>query len=91
MHLFPGKIRIRDIYFNNNALTTLKMRKTKETTCCRITRVRYESTIDKNLTIKHDTSVFHCNTYIGYMYMIRSEEDKVVLKGGGCTSVVKQV
>ena len=26
-----------DIYFNNKALTTLKMRKTKETTCCRIT------------------------------------------------------
>ena len=67
------------------------MRKTKETKCCRITHVRYVSTIDKNLTIMRDTSVLHCNTYIGFMYMIRSEEDKVVQKGEGCTSVVKQV
>ena len=35
----------------------------------------------------HDTSVFHGSKHIGYM--IRSEEDKVVLKGGGCTSVEK--
>ena len=45
-----------------------------------------ESSIDKNLTIKRDTSVFHCNTHIGFM--IRSE---MVLKGGGCTSVDKKV
>ena len=64
MHLFPGKIRIRDLYFNDKALTTLQMRKAKETTCCRITYLRDRITTDKN-----------------FGYMIRSEEDKVVLNG----------
>ena len=87
MHLFPGKIRIRDVYLNDKALTTLQMRKAKESTCCRISYIRYKITIDNNFTIKHDTSVFHGSKHIGFM--IRSEEDKVVLKGGGCTSVEK--
>ena len=85
MHLFPGKIRIRDVYLNDKALTTLQMRKAKESTCCRISYIRYKITINNNFTIKHDTSVFHGSNRIGYMR--RSEEDKVVLKGGGCTLV----
>ena len=48
------------------------MRKTKETTCCRITYLRVKITIDKNFTIKHHTSVFYGDKHI--WYMIRSEE-----------------
>ena len=63
--------------------------RTKETTCCRITYLRVKITIDKNFTIKHDTSVFYGNKHI--CYMTRSEEAKVVLEGWGCTSVHKLV
>ena len=59
------------------------MRKAKESTCCGISYLRYKNTIHNNFTIEDDTSVFYGSKHIGYM--IRSEEDKVVLKGGGCT------
>ena len=67
MHLFPGKIRIRDT-LQQQCPHYPANEKDKETTCCRITHARYESTIDKNLTIKRDTSLSLQHIYCVHVY-----------------------